>query len=577
MVNTCRYFMNLETIKKHKWEFCFLLLIIAGGTFLRAYNFTKWLHFEIDQTYDINTVSPAVEKGIANLPLVGPNVGGGALRLGPAFYYMEYLSALIFGDTPQGHAMQVLMLNILSVPFFYIFIRRYFSREISIGLTAVFSFSLYHIMYSRFSWSPNVLPFLVILSFYTLLRSVSKQEKHPARWFLISIAAITITSQIHFNSFFVVPLITALFLLLKMPRFPLKVWAAALAIILIIYSPLIFNDIKTGGENLGYFKDKMKKTTRTYFKPKEVIQALEYDAYGNWFIISGNDQINGVRLTSFGFDCATCRQNLPIKLSALAIFFAGAFLLFFRIFKERDPDKKNFTILISLWFLVSIYLLYTIAKNYRMYPRFYLVMSPMAVILFGLILDHIKPHLGKIRLAIFSLIILVLVGMNVGRIIPIFEQLADVPYSAAKNIENGDIFPNTNRLTLEEEINVVNYIEKKHRQNGFPVYLTARSEYISTYWYLLEKRGVHYYGAIGKKNLYAQGNYFDIKFSDDSQSTDSRFNILEKKDMGAVIVYYMVPKPKNATAEKQNASDRKIFGADDELMQFLTWKKLFSK
>lgn len=565
--------MDLNVLKKHRWELILLFLIFIGGAFLRSYNFTKWLHFEIDQTYDINTVSPAVEKGIADLPLVGTNVGGGSLRLGPSFYYMEYLSALIFGNTPQGHAMQVLILNILAIPLFYVFCRRYFTREVSIGLAAIFSFSLYHIMYSRFSWSPNVLPFLVLLSFYALLRGVSKQEAHPARWFLISVAAIAVTSQIHFDSFFVIPLIAVLFVIIKRPRFPLKVWVAGLTIVLAVYLPLILNDIKTGGQNLQFFQQKFDKTSGSAVKLPQIAEGIKYGAYGSWFVISGDELMNPILKS--GTDCNTCAETLYLKIAALLLFFSGISIMFFRIYKnEEGPLKDDFLILNFLWLSVSLYLFYTIAKNYRMYPRFYLIMSPLAIIIFGSVLQYIKPHAGKIRLAVFSLIIVAIIGLNIERIFPIFAQLASVPVSANPNIENGDIFPNTNRLTLEEETKVVDYIEEKYRQNKFPVYLTTRSEYVSAFWYLLGKRDIRYYDGI-KNKLYAEGNYFDIKFSDDNQNTDPRFDVLEKKDMGALIIYYMAPKPGNITTERQSDSDRKILGADDELMRFLTWRKLF--
>jgi hypothetical protein len=151
---------SLEKIKEKKWELIFVLSLIFLGIFLRTFHFSKWLHFEIDQSYDYLMVSPAVEKGIGNLPLLGPTAGGGrALRLGPAFYYMEYLSAKVFGNNPTGHAMLVLILSIFSLPIFYLFSRRYFSKNISIGLLAIFSTSVYMVLYSRFSWSPNVLPF----------------------------------------------------------------------------------------------------------------------------------------------------------------------------------------------------------------------------------------------------------------------------------------------------------------------------------------------------------------------------------------------------------------------------------
>ena len=152
-------------ISGKKRELIFVLLIISAGIFFRTYNFSNWLHFEVDQVYDIDSIAAAVDNGIGNLPLLGTNAGGGALRLGPAFYYLEYLSAKIFGHTPPGYAAFVVVLAILSLTLFYLFSRRYFSARISLALLAVFSFSVYFIQYSRFAWSPNVLPFFIHILF----------------------------------------------------------------------------------------------------------------------------------------------------------------------------------------------------------------------------------------------------------------------------------------------------------------------------------------------------------------------------------------------------------------------------
>ena len=85
--------MKLNFIKnKYFWIF---LAIFALGIFLRAYNFAPWLHFELDQARDAILVGEAVEDGAGELPLLGPRAAGSFLRLGPAFYYIEYISAKI--------------------------------------------------------------------------------------------------------------------------------------------------------------------------------------------------------------------------------------------------------------------------------------------------------------------------------------------------------------------------------------------------------------------------------------------------------------------------------------------------
>ena len=128
-----------------------LSLVIAVGIFLRVFHFSDWLHFELDQSRDVKLIEVAAKEGIASLPLLGPRAGGTFLRLGPVFYYMEYIGAKVAGATPAGVASSILLFGILAIPMFYLFSRRYFDKWSSLGLVAIFSSSLYLIIYSRFA------------------------------------------------------------------------------------------------------------------------------------------------------------------------------------------------------------------------------------------------------------------------------------------------------------------------------------------------------------------------------------------------------------------------------------------
>ena len=108
-----------------KWIYILALsFIVLAGFFLRFYNYSKWLHFELDQSRDAKIIDLAVDEGIGNLPLLGPKAAGSFLRLGPLFYYQEYLSAVIFGNTPSGIAALSIILSCLTIPLFYFFVKR---------------------------------------------------------------------------------------------------------------------------------------------------------------------------------------------------------------------------------------------------------------------------------------------------------------------------------------------------------------------------------------------------------------------------------------------------------------------
>lgn len=569
-------FASLITIYKgNKRTVLILTAIILIGIFLRTYHFSDWLLFEIDQSYDTRIVSEAVDNGIGNLPLLGPTAGGGrALRLGPAFYYTEYVSALVFGNTPTGHAMLVLILSILAIPLFYLFIRRYFSTSLSLALVALFSMSVYLVLYGRFSWSPNVLPFLILLSFYTLLCSVSETENNRTRWFLIATTAIAITSQIHFNTFFTVPVITVLFLLYKRPRFDWKTWVMAFGIVTLIYSPMILSDISTNGENIGFFLKKISKSGDPLkdFVHKSITD-LQYTASGYFFVDSGIDRISGGRIKENGFQNDA---NLPWRVLAIILFCMQVFILVRNIAREETEDKKDFLVLVLLWVCIPFAYFYSlISSNFQIYPRFSLLIAPVAIILLGLLLEKVQPEKNTHRRIFLGSILFILLLPNLTRIESHFLQLSD-PTRNDVITETEDIFPNDKRLTLQEQLAITDYLVSKQTTNHYPIYISTYHEYDPMFWYHLNKRGIAYFDSISYDTLYAEGNYFLIQYpTDGTRGTEKAFNIVEEKKFGTLTVYTLTPDDGKirilpAGVRNQEKSEQTV-----QIQQLKTWKSLF--
>jgi len=563
----------LEKYRQHKLEIILISLIILFGIFLRTYNFSDWLHFEIDQSYDTLLVSPAVENGIGNLPLLGPTAGGGrSLRLGPAFYYMEYLSAKIFGNTPTGHAMLVLILSILSLPLFYIFSRRYFSRYISISLLSLWSVSLYMVMYSRFSWSPNVLPFLLLLTFYSLLRTLSVNEKKRDVWFLITFSAFALITQIHFNAFFTVPAIIGGLFIIRRPKIKIRTWAIALLIFTIFYSPIIISDIKTNGQNLQYFIERFTLSGESNNNiQQKIVQTINYHASNYLLILTGIDHVNGKKLVGYGFSPAS---NNPWKIGALFILFLEIIILLFCLIKEKNSERKDFLWLSTLWFFITLFYFFFVRKSgLNIYPRFFLVSAPLAFIFFGLILEKLSK-IKKYGNMIIFLLLLLLLYTNTRGITTYFSQLEKVGTESI-NVATEDVFPNTARITLKQQLQITDYIESIFKKDNFPVFINAKREYKPVIWYHLEKRGISFNGEIKDEYLYKEAHYFKIQFHENSFN-NSHFDILEKRNFGSLIVLYLAPKPEYIAKIHQSDSEKEISLQKQQISQLFTWNKLFS-
>lgn len=570
----------LTTHKTRKWEVILLVVIVAIGIFLRTYHFSDWLLFEIDQSYDTRIVSEAVDNGIGNLPLLGPTAGGGrALRLGPAFYYMEYASATIFGNTPTGHAMLILISSLIAIPLFYLFIRRYFTTSLSLALVTIFSMSVYLVLYGRFSWSPNILPFLILLSLYALLRSVSDREGNRDRWFLVATTAIALTSQIHFNAFFTIPTITVIFLLYKRPKFNWKTWIIAVGIVTLIYSPMILSDISTHGENISFFLKKVSKSGSSPTDPfknfvRKSIVDLQYTASNYFFVNSGIDHINGGRIKEYGFQND---ENLPWRIFAVILFLVELFFLAKNILKEKIKERKDFLVLIFLSIAVPFAYFYSlISSNFQIYPRFFLPLAPVAIILFGILLEKLQSEKNNFRRCLLVLVTIICIIPSMTRLSNHFALLRD-PFQS-NSAEREDIFPNDERLTQREQLAIADYIVEKQALNYYPVYINTLHEYEPVFWYHLTKKGVSYSDAIDNTSLYTQGNYFLIKYRNGGlKGIEDTFIITEKKDFGVLSVYTLIPKQENIKMERQSPDTTTELEQTTQIQELKTWNDVLDK
>lgn len=546
-----------EHLKKYRF-FYVLALIFGVGLFLRAWNFSDWMHFELDQARDAKVIDLAVEHGIGNLPLLGPKAAGSFLRLGPVFYYFEYTGAKIFGSTPAGMASLNLIFSVLALPLLYLFARRYFSRNISALLFFTYSISLFFIMYSRFSWNPNSLPFFILLAFYSLLRSVEISEKKRGWWLVISVGALAVATQLHFVAFIVIPTVVVAFLLIKRPQIALKFWAAAIAILVFFYIPVIINDLKTGGGNVrefgAVFVEKSDSDDNTLIE--KVVRDYTESADGYLLMVSGIQKTELPKLDlkdgAINIKCnERCHDNILWGVAALAFFTAGIVLLLRRMYvllRKKESSEKDFIILASLWFGTSFIIFMPIAYDFA--PRFFLVVSGLPFIFLGLIFEKMEKMLSGKRafLAIFILAVVVLAGSNLMAVAKRFSELSRAPY---ENFETSDvILKERDRTTLEQQYMITDHIESIYASNGYPVYVNSESFYRRALLYHLERRGIpsdDFRNSQIAKKIYRNGNYFLVHPTNSNLESRTEkylenYEIVEQKSFGTLLAIRLLPK-----------------------------------
>lgn len=576
-------------IKKHlkKKHVLIILAILVLGIFLRVYNFSDWLHFELDQARDAKVAVKAVEEGIGNLPLQGPRAAGSFLRLGPAFYYIEYLGAKFFGTTPAGVASGVLILSILTLPLFYFFVRRYFNSRISAGLLAIFSVSIFMVMYSRFAWNPNPIPFFMLLAAYSLLKVVDEGEKKRDWWMLVFAMAAGIGTQLHFLVFMILPTLAAIFLLLKRPRLKILTWVASLLIVLFSYSPIIINDFKTGGENAQeFFAAVTKKSDKNdHSLVEKAIRNYTEHSLGHFLIVSGQEQAEFLKIETrtklsspLDLKCDFgCRKNIPLGIVAVLFFTAGIFLLFRKSLSHKKGSKRDFLMICALWLVVALGIMTPL--SYDIAPRFFLVTAPLAFVFLGLALEFSDSFFH--RRWISTALVVVLVGANLIAVQKRFAEMRSAPKESFE-IRTDRILKEPARVTLEQQEKIVDYMEDFHIQNGYPIYFHSEPYYRRALVYLAGRRGV-VQEVISTSTVYENGNHFLIyrtlaNTKDRLAKYLENYDVAEEKQFGTLTVFRLAPIPSAVTAENQIFKvEKPDCDSSPNVQKRYTWNEIFKK
>lgn len=574
----------MNIFKKKSFYFFILAAIFALGVFLRSYNFSDWLHFELDQSRDAKIIDLAIQEGIGNLPLLGPKAAGSFLRLGPVFYYIEYISALLFGNNPQGIAMLSLIFSCLSIALFYFLTLRFFSKKISLMASSLFAVSFFLMMYSRFAWNPNNLPFFVLLSIYALLRAVDHEEKRRGMWLIVSSIGLSIATQLHFIAFLALPLIFALFLVLKRPKIKLVFWLGALLTIFIFYSPVIINDIKTKGGNIQEFKKvfEKKSSTSSYTLIEKTVKGVEETTLGYFLILSGYSQAELPKISApKGIDIQIvcmddCKKNLPMGIVAAVTLIFGLLFFQYSFISRKDIRHWDFLLLIGIWFLVSLVLFVPIA--FDLAPRFLLFIAPLPFIFFAFILDFME----KRKLSVVTYLLLILaIGLNGWGIKERFQELKNAPEKSFKPAADR-ILKEKYRVTLEQQQAITNYMENIQKKNRFPVYLNSEAYYRRSFLYHLEKKKILRDDFRNVSSIYQNGNYFliyptlsNLEKRTGKYQTD--FTIIETKEFGTLKVFHLLPRNESIKAIQQDFAPRKKPVSTRGVPVRCRWNEIFKK
>ncbi len=565
--------------------FWIILGITLVSAFLRAYHFEGWMHYQLDQARDFRVIHAAMEYGPGELPLQGPRAAGSFLRLGPLLYYLEYGSALVFGDTPAGSVMIILILNVLAIPLFYVFLRRFFDWKLSAGLTGIFAVSLFMIVYSRFGWNPTLVPFFMILFAYALLRSDTRSNKNGGWWLVVAAIALAFIVNMHFVAFVTVPVIALVYFVWARPHSALKYWFLAIAVFVFLNIPLIVNDVKTGGENLVEFIDVVLDRGESEGDNHNIVDKVVKNVGAHtqyyWLILTG-DQFAGLpELKGSDIRCEyDCRRGMVRGMVSFVMIFLGivGWVWLYRI--EEDENKKDFLKLVAVWGII-VFAVYT-PLAYDIAPRFFLLNAPLMFVLLGFVPKAINIESKKSSKIIAIVLILICVMSNLFFVGKYFSELSRAITDENLVLDYNDrILKEKTRVTFEQMNMIVNWMEEEHVDNGYPIFFSSQMEYKRAFGEIINVRDIPNDGISSINKLYKQGNYFIIIRTKSIQKDFLEkfvkgMDIIDTKNFGTMNVYQLQPKEDFITDEQ------KVFEPDQRDPKFskdvqprYLWRQVF--
>lgn len=544
----------------------FLIIIIGLGFFLRLYEIGDWLHFELDQARDARVIDRALEGNPLDLPLLGPKAGGTFLRLGPGFYYLEYIGALLFNNAALGSAMVVALASTASIFLFFLFIKPLFASWMSLALTLLFSVSPYLVLYGRFAWNPNFMPFFALLGLYALLRAVDQEEKYQGRWLMLSFVALGLGTQMHFLAFLALPTIAFLFLIIKRPKIALKFWLGAFGIVAVLYLPMTLNEVATGGLNtqefFGALSEKSTKEDHPLIE-KMVRNVSEFGLHGI-VILSGFEGATFpaivIQKGTLGSVCdAKCDRGKWYGVLGIVLLGLASILLLKRFLTEKNKQATDVLLLSLLWLGVTFILF--LPLSYGIAPRFFLLNAPLFFVLLGVLLVSLQDIFWrdkKNRYIFACLVMIGLIALNGYFLVKRFSELARAGTQAIESAPDR-ILKERVRVTYEQELALIDFLEEQATlKGGVPIYMFSEPQYRRALKYLLEQRGLEN-DVLGFSGIYRQGVYFLIIRTQSNVENGLKkymesYTVGTTTSFGTLIAIELFPKPEAIMGERQDFS-----------------------
>jgi len=432
-------------IKKHKWELIILLLILSLAFALRIYKISDYMIFLGDEGRDATIVRRLlVDK---DLIFVGPGTSVGNMYLGPLYYYMMAPALLLANYSPVGPSIMIAIIGVVSIFLLWKVTYEWFGIHVAIIVSLLYTLSPVVIIYSRFSWNPNIMPFFSLLMIYSLWN-----VWHKGKWGYLLILGLSFSAmlQSHYLGLTLLPFI--LFFIFSSFIRHLRSkniikgvlsLSAGMILFLVFISPIILFDAKYDWRNIKAMVELFSGSGGVSFNPIDFLSKIPQ------VYILMNQRLLTAMNKGFG-----------IWLTYFILFAFGIILIFLR----EKYDRKKYDLYYFLFSLLAISLIGLSFYRFEIYDHYMGFVFYLPFIIFGLILDRFTDIFKKYKLPVFYFI-----GAFV--LIP--------------NIINSPVLESPNKQ-LQKSRNISEKIRQESLGEKFNMAVLAEKNYEGAYQYYLE-------------------------------------------------------------------------------------------
>jgi len=398
-----KYFKKTKKwIKQNRFEFVFLLLILAVGASLRLYRIDEYMTFLGDEGRDAIIVRRLLVDG--DIILIGPGTSIGNMYLGPLYYYLIAPALFLANYSPVGPAVMIALIGIATIFFVWYVSREWFGKVSAIIASLLYATSPVVVTFSRASWNPNIMPFFALLSIYSIWRVWVKKE---FRWLVVLGIAIAFALQSHYLGLLLIPVVGLFWFLtfveMKVNKRGLKDFFVktilGAVIFLLLMSPLLIFDLRHDWMNYKSInKFFTERETTVSIKPWKALPTLK----------SNLDIINERLL-------AGTKEGLGRILSLITIIVLvyGAYDYFV---KKRNRGYYRELFLILVW--IAFGLIGLGLYKQHIYDHYYGFLFPAPFLLLGWIFGLVLRNTGIYFKAIVIFFTAILVFVNINNSFP---------------------------------------------------------------------------------------------------------------------------------------------------------------